>query len=185
MSQYCFPVTKNNPLQTRSSGTRCWSKKVAQLFPKVAKNIHSSFYTNWSFSNETKSKQSFWATFVSKFVAKNFQKSPNLVTLKEWKSFMLIVIDGGGLNPFKAVTKRFFKRRTFLELLCSPKDMKRSDRLGANEPVFGSVCLFLCLPTYLPVSNCLAVFVWMRVVVVVAVCCYYCCNSLIDILWTL
>ena len=24
----------------------------------------------------------FWPTFVSKFVAKNFQKSPNLVTLK-------------------------------------------------------------------------------------------------------
>ena len=40
-------------------------------------NIHTgNFYINWSFSKYPKSHQSFWATFVSEFVAKNFKKSP-------------------------------------------------------------------------------------------------------------
>ena len=41
---------------------------------------NSSSYIKWSFSKGPKSHQSFWATLVSKFVTKNFQKSPNLVT---------------------------------------------------------------------------------------------------------
>ena len=54
-------------------------------YPNVSKsclnNIHSSFYTNWTISKYPKSHQTFWDTFVSKFVDKNIQKSPNLVTL--------------------------------------------------------------------------------------------------------
>ena len=48
---------------------------------KLPKNIHSSFYIIFSFSNWPKCHQSVWATFVSKFVAKNLQKLPYLVTL--------------------------------------------------------------------------------------------------------
>ena len=43
--------------------------------------MHSIFYINWLFSKWRNSQQSFWATVESEFVAKNFQKSPNLVIL--------------------------------------------------------------------------------------------------------
>ena len=56
-------------------------KSFPNVFKSCLNNIHSWFYINWSFSKQPKCQQSFWATFESEFVAKSFQKSPNLVTL--------------------------------------------------------------------------------------------------------
>ena len=68
-----------------NGSTRCDQMLDYKSFPNVFKsclnNIHSWFYINWSFSKQPKCQQSFWATFESEFVAKSFQKSPNLVTL--------------------------------------------------------------------------------------------------------
>ena len=65
-----------------TSVTRCKSKKEVQMFLKVAQIVAASVYTySGLFSKLLKSHQSFWATFISKFVAKNYQKSPNLATL--------------------------------------------------------------------------------------------------------
>ena len=65
-----------------SSVTRYWSKNIAQLFPKVAQIVTTAFlHEVILFKNSPKSHQSFEATFVIKFVPKNFQKSPNLVTM--------------------------------------------------------------------------------------------------------
>ena len=59
-----------------TSVTRCWSLKVAQMFPKVAQIGETAVLTyNDPFRNSPKSHQSFWADFVSKFVAKNFKKT--------------------------------------------------------------------------------------------------------------
>ena len=85
------------------------SKNVAQMFPKVAQIDATSIFTYGDpFQNSPKSHQCFWATFVSKFVSKNFQKSPNLVTLAtrgtkrlhavagnptEWSISSLFIID--------------------------------------------------------------------------------------------
>ena len=64
------------------------------MFPKVAEIVETAVLTyNDPFGNSPKSHQSFWANFVSKFVAKNFKKSPNLVTLAinvKLKSFLQI-----------------------------------------------------------------------------------------------
>ena len=47
------------------------------MFPKVAEIVETAVLTyNDPFGNSPKSHQSFWANFVSKFVAKNFKKSP-------------------------------------------------------------------------------------------------------------
>ena len=84
MWRYRFLIFEWRRRQTTvaNSVTRHWIKKSC---PNVSKscqnNIHSSFYTNWSSSKWHKSLQSFWATFVSDFVVKNFQNLPNLVTL--------------------------------------------------------------------------------------------------------
>ena len=52
-----------------------WIKELPKYFQTLAKY-------NWSFSKQPKSPPSFWAIFVCEYVAKNFQKSPNLVTLQ-------------------------------------------------------------------------------------------------------
>ena len=56
-------------------------KSCPNVFKSCLNNIHSSFYINRFFPKQPKSQQSFCATFEIEFVAKNFQKSPNLVTL--------------------------------------------------------------------------------------------------------
>ena len=56
-------------------------KSCPNVFKSCLNNFQTSFYIYWSFSKKPKSQQSFGATFDSEFVAKNFRKSPNLVTL--------------------------------------------------------------------------------------------------------
>ena len=62
-----------------------WPDAGLKNCPNISKsclnNIHSVLYINWSFSKQPKSQQSFWIVFIGKYVAKNFQKSSNLVTL--------------------------------------------------------------------------------------------------------
>ena len=53
------------------------------MLPKVAQIVAIKCYINWCFTKQPKKSSFFWATFVSKFGTKNFQKSPNLVTLAE------------------------------------------------------------------------------------------------------
>ena len=68
--------------------TRYWNIKKPDCFRKLSKSI---------FLNEPKNLNSFWATFVRKFVTQNFQKSPNLVTLSSKKleySDWLIIVTG-------------------------------------------------------------------------------------------
>ena len=56
--------------------------KVAQVFRKVAQKVTSPVWLKmWWFSQLPKKSPNIWATFVTKFIAKKFQKSPNLVTL--------------------------------------------------------------------------------------------------------
>ena len=63
------------------SVTRCWGKKLPKCLHKLPKNIHSSFSLIYLFQNSRKVNDLCGLLFVRKFVAKNFQKSPNLVTL--------------------------------------------------------------------------------------------------------
>ena len=60
-------------------------KSCPNAFKRCLNNIQISFYIiNWSFSKNSKSQQAFWGTIErSEFVSKNFQKSPNLVTMAE------------------------------------------------------------------------------------------------------
>ena len=59
-----------------------WSGVGAKKLTKSCQNnIHGSFSINRSISKLPKIHQSFRATFESKFVDHNFQKSPNLITL--------------------------------------------------------------------------------------------------------
>ena len=52
------------------------------MFPKVAQMVETTLLTyNDPFLSSPKSQEYFWATFVTKCVTINFQKSPNLVTL--------------------------------------------------------------------------------------------------------
>ena len=53
--------------------------KVAQVCPKAAQKS----------SQLTKKSSNIWATFVIKFVAKKFQKLPNLVTLLPIERFII------------------------------------------------------------------------------------------------
>ena len=56
-------------------------KRLPNCFHKLPKVSSAVFTLIGLFQNSPKSQQSFWATFVSEFIAKNFLKSPNLVTL--------------------------------------------------------------------------------------------------------
>ena len=55
--------------------------KVAPIFLKFQKVATAVFTESDVFQNSLKIHQTFELIFVRKFVAKNFQKSPNLVTL--------------------------------------------------------------------------------------------------------
>ena len=70
-----------------ASVTRYWNIKKPDCFRKLSKSI---------FLNEPKNLNSFWATFLRKFVTQNFQKSPNLVTLSskklEYSDWLIIVM---------------------------------------------------------------------------------------------
>ena len=61
--------------------------KVAQIYPKVdPKSSQSSVYFTVMSFDKAQIVTKFWATFARKFVTKNFQTSPNLVTLMEMLS---------------------------------------------------------------------------------------------------
>ena len=51
------------------------------MFSKVAQMLSTAVLHELIFYKISQSQQSFWATFEGEFVAKNFQKSPNLVAL--------------------------------------------------------------------------------------------------------
>ena len=79
------------PLPLEMICDQCDQTLERKSCPTVSKsclnNIHSSFTQIDLFENGPKVTNLFWATFVSKFVAKNFEKSPNLVALfvkKDW-----------------------------------------------------------------------------------------------------
>ena len=79
----CFTtlITRNDVVNIElllvTSVTRRWSKKVSIS----CKIISMALKQKSIFFKIAKSHQSFWSTFVSKFVDKNFQKLPNQVTL--------------------------------------------------------------------------------------------------------
>ena len=62
-----------------------------------AKELAAVFSKKVLLSQLAKMSRNFWATFVRKFVVKNFQKSPNLVTLNKWTNwksqFLISVCD--------------------------------------------------------------------------------------------
>ena len=57
--------------------------KVCKFYKSAPKSMQELFYSNIMFflKKEPKMLPHIWDTFVSKFVGKNFQKQPNLVTL--------------------------------------------------------------------------------------------------------
>ena len=71
-------LMKNRYLST--TVTRCWKEKEAHNFQKVAQNVSVVVFT-YTLKVAKYVTMYTWATFVIKFVAYNFQKSPNLVTL--------------------------------------------------------------------------------------------------------
>ena len=83
-----------------------WWDKCDQMLdykrcPNVSKsflnNIHNSFYINWC-KKWHKSQQSFWATFVSEFFSKNFQKSRNLDTLVTFSTNLVQILQGVNIS---------------------------------------------------------------------------------------
>ena len=73
--------------RTQGSVTRCLSYKESQMFLKLPKSTHISSYLHLTFFKiSPKSHQSFWGTFIGKFVVKSFQKSPKIVTLTQGAS---------------------------------------------------------------------------------------------------
>ena len=51
-------------------------KSFPNCVKSILNNFPRSFYINWLFSKQLKCQQSFWATFESEFVAKNFKNRP-------------------------------------------------------------------------------------------------------------
>ena len=62
--------------------TGCWNKSSPEI-PKVAQKIATAVFTflKTGVIKQAQKVNKYCATSVSKFDAKNFQKSPNLVTL--------------------------------------------------------------------------------------------------------
>ena len=83
----CFDASINAPTYRRP----VWPDIVVQSSRNVSKSCPKSsigsFYIRVRFFNVAQKLPIFWATFVRHFVAKNFQKSPNLVTL--WRRLTL------------------------------------------------------------------------------------------------
>ena len=46
--------------------SRCWNKKVTQIYQKFAKSSHKCYYTNMVFTNKPNRSLDIWATFVEK-----------------------------------------------------------------------------------------------------------------------
>ena len=94
------------------------------MFLKVSQIVPTSVYTYSNlFFKMTKNHQSFLATFMSKFVVKNFQKSPNLVTLLR-------------LGMQKSLGQKWTEIYAFLMMTMM---------LGNNSPkCFKSSCLLAC-----------------------------------------
>ena len=61
------------------SVTRCWRKKLPKLFKSCPKSIHSIFL--YHFSKQPKTCPSTFGLLLKDICPKNFQNSPNLVTL--------------------------------------------------------------------------------------------------------
>ena len=61
------------------------------MFSKVAWTIPTAVLTIIDLFKKPKSQHTFGATFEGKFVAKNFPKSPNLVTLESNKKLRMTI----------------------------------------------------------------------------------------------
>ena len=72
-----------------------WPDVGIKISPKFPKSVIAVFTSKVVFSNWPKSQPKFWATFAWIFVAKNIQKSPDLVTL----SAAAVVPFSGEKNP--------------------------------------------------------------------------------------
>ena len=71
----------------RSLETAVWPdfglKTCPIVLQKLPPKVTAVWLKMWWFSKLSKKSPNIWATFARKFVAKNFQKLPNLVTLLE------------------------------------------------------------------------------------------------------
>ena len=82
MSIYVFAFPKSFLLlRAAASVTRLWIKKVAIFYKSAQKCNHSHFHFKIDVFKMSQMPPNIWATFERKFATKNFQKSPNLVTL--------------------------------------------------------------------------------------------------------
>ena len=79
-SIYRFCLCSPNLTWLETSVIRCWSKKLPNCFQKLPKYCTAIFIHGY-IQISTKVTNLVWATLIIKFVANNFQKSPNLVTL--------------------------------------------------------------------------------------------------------
>ena len=76
-------VAKEKKIARRLSVTRCWRKNQHNFLQKLSKKCPLQFNIKSAiFHNSLKMLLNIWATFARNFVPKNFQKSPNLVTLQ-------------------------------------------------------------------------------------------------------
>ena len=126
------------------------------MFLKVSQIVPTSVYTYSNlFFKMTKNHQSFLATFMSKFVVKNFQKSPNLVTLlrlgmqkslgQKWTeiyAFLMMTMMLGNNSP------KCFKSSCLLACQCDTALWKRRKR--------SPQCLSLSLSLSLSLFHCLS-----------------------------
>ena len=75
-----FQSNENSSSLIQSYLPTVWPDIGLKCTPNVSKSCPNRSQID-TFQNRRKSHECFWATFVSKFVAKHFKKSPNLVTL--------------------------------------------------------------------------------------------------------
>ena len=116
--------------------------------PNVSKsclnNIHSSFYINWSFFKKIAQKSAIYLGYFCEFVAKNFQKSPNLVTLFAAKFYFIPLLN------FEDVDRSFSR---FIKLHQKTTEVKSLDQTTGLQ--FGRKMLFLnlgCIAMYIFVN---------------------------------
>ena len=69
------------PIPYHNQCDQASKEKKPNVHKNGLKSCHSTFAKNVFFSRQTKMSSNIWATFVSKFVRKNLQKSPDPVTL--------------------------------------------------------------------------------------------------------
>ena len=75
------------PIPYHNQCDQASKEKKPNVHKNGLKSCHSTFAKNLFFSRQTKMSSNIWATFVSKFVRKNLQKSPDPVTLTTTHDF--------------------------------------------------------------------------------------------------